>query len=305
MFDTLLGKLEDNSWLTLETSPSKSALFQPLIDRLRALELHTMVDGWSVTDNPLAKLRYGSIFAAICLQRAFGKPALATVSMRDRNLIGIQSDLLGSNEFDIRAFLAVTGDSAALSDQPRAKGVFEANSIALLNIMSYFNRGIDYAGRLIAPAPKPIYPFAVTSGNAKNTSALKRKITQKVAAGAIGVISQPVFSIEDALLLQRVFDEATRDLEGDQKKAKLIIGLFPLARLKTAQFLQAHVPGVRVPDRWIHALFEANKISPNDEERVGLEISAELFVSLRRANMPVHIMTANHFEIAKKIISAV
>ncbi|MDR2034324.1 MAG: methylenetetrahydrofolate reductase [Helicobacteraceae bacterium] len=305
MFEKLIEKLQDGSWLTLETSPSKSASFQPIIDKIAALGLDKKVDGWSVTDNPLAQLRYGSIFAAIRLQAAFNKPAIATIGMRDRNLIAIQSDILGCNEAGVRAFLAVTGDPASLSDQPRAKGVFEANSVEFLKIAHFFNRGIDYAGKTIFPAPKPIYPFAVCNSRAKNAATLKRKFAQKIGAGAIGVISQPVFSLEDARALQRLFNEVACEFEDDRKNARLILGVFPLSRLKTAQFLQSRVPGIRVSDRWIDALFEANRKGAQEEAKVGYEMSAELLRSIRRDKTPVHIMSANHFELADRLIDEI
>jgi 5,10-methylenetetrahydrofolate reductase len=300
--ETLLSKLYDGSWLTLETSPSKGASFQPIIDKLAALGLDKKVDGWSVTDNPLAQLRYGSLFAAIRLQAAFGKIALATISMRDRNLIGIQSDILGCNEAGVRAFLSVTGDPASLSDQPRAKGVFEANSVEFLKIVSFFNRGIDYAGKAINPPPKPVFAFGVTNSFAKNGAALKRKMAQKIANGALGLISQPVFSIEDAKWLLGIFEEARSEFNDERKKARLIVGVFPLSRLKTAQFLQSRVPGARVSDSWIKALFEAK--NAEEEARAGFEMSAQLFAALRREKLPVHIMSANHFELAAKLIDA-
>jgi 5,10-methylenetetrahydrofolate reductase len=300
LFETLIERLRDGSWLTLEVSPEKSASFETVIQRLRLLNLREKIDGFTVTDNPLAKLRYGSLFAAIRLQEAFGKPALATISMRDRNLLGIQSDLLGCNEAGVCAILAVTGDPADLSDQPRVKGVFDANSIELLKIMRHFNRGIDYAGKTIDPAPKPILPFAVT--NARITQNVKKKMARKLENGAIGLISQPVFSIEDADRLLEVFDEARSGFSDERQNAKLIFGIFPLTKLKTAQFLHAHVPGITIPDRFLSALYKANKISEEKEYAVGFEMSIEIFRLLRQRRFPIHIMSANRFETVNKLI---
>lgn len=305
MFETLIDRLHSGKWLTLEVSPAKTARFEPTIEKLKELGIVDLIDGFTITDNPLAKLKYGSLFASIKLQEAFGKPVLATLSMRDRNIIGLQSDLLGCNEANIRAFLAVTGDPASLSDQPHAKGVFEANSIALLKIMHYFNHGIDYAGKPIAPAPQTIYPFAVTNSYAKNQNSLKRKMAEKIKNGAIGLISQPVFSVEDAKNLLDLFNEAKSEFSDERKNSKLILGVFPLTRLKTAQFIASHVPGIKVPDSWVSALFDANDISAEEEDRVGFELSANLFREIRKAGLPVHIMSANRFDVARRLIEAV
>lgn len=297
-----MASLASGKWQTLEISPAKTASLTPTIEKIKELDIAPLVDGFVVTDNPLAKLKYGSLFASIRLQEAFKKPVLATLSMRDRNIIGLQSDLLGCNDANIRAFLAVTGDPATLSDQPHAKGVFEANSIELLKIMHYFNHGIDYAGKQISPAPQPILPFAVTNSYAKNAQTLKRKLIQKLENGAVGIISQPVFALEDAKNLLKIFDEAKSQFDDDRKNAKLIIGVFPLTRLKTAQFISSHVPGIKVPDRWISALFDANEISQEEEERIGFEMSCDLYKSLRSKNLPVHIMSANRFDVAKRLL---
>jgi 5,10-methylenetetrahydrofolate reductase len=103
-----MEKLKNGRYVTLETTPSHSASFQPVMDAIEREGLAALVDGFSTTDNPLAKLKYNALFAAMALQQRFGKPVLATMSMRDRNRIALQSDLLGANEADVRAILALT-----------------------------------------------------------------------------------------------------------------------------------------------------------------------------------------------------
>ena len=83
LFDELINKLENGRYVTLETTPSHSPVFQPIIDKIRDLGLDKLVDGFSTTDNPLAKLKYNAILAAIKLQNEFHKPVLATMSMRE------------------------------------------------------------------------------------------------------------------------------------------------------------------------------------------------------------------------------
>ncbi len=159
MFDKLIDKLQNGDYITLETTPGHSPVFTPTIEKIEALGLDKLVDGFTTTDNPLAKLKYNSLFGAKMLQDRFNKPVIATMSMRDRNKIALQSDLLGANEIDIRAILALTGDPATLSDQPHAKGVFEADSSLLLDIISAYNSGMDYAGKPFVQNPKSIHPL--------------------------------------------------------------------------------------------------------------------------------------------------
>jgi len=295
LFDTLIDKLENSTYITLETTPGHSANFSKTIDKIEKLGLDKLVDGFSTTDNPLAKLKYNSLFASKMLQDRFNKPVIATMSMRDRNKIALQSDLLGANEVDVRAILALTGDPANLSDQPHTKGVFESDSSLLLDIISAFNSGMSYAGKPFKDAPKHIYPFAVINSYAKNPKTLQKKIHKKIKHGAKGIITQPVYSLENAKQLL--------ELKGDAN-AEIILGVFPIVKLRTAQFLSAHVPGINVPDTWIDALRIANEKGTKEEYKVGFELSKNLFDELKAYHPKIHLMSANQFELAKELLES-
>ncbi len=300
VFETFLDKLRHATYITLETTPSRSAAFAPTIDRIEALGLQHLVDGFSTTDNPLAKLKYNALFAAMALQNRFDKPVLATMSMRDRNRIALQSDLLGANEAKVRTILALTGDSAHYSDQPHAKGVFEGNSNLLLEIIATLNRGEDMAGQKLIAPPQEIIPFAVIDSYAKNATALQKKLSKKVANGAVGVISQPVYDLENARKLLGMMADANAE---HHTRSVLVLGFFPITKLRTARFLDENVPGIHVPARWVEALESAAAISPEEEYRVGFELSRNLFQELKSLHPKIHIMTANQFELAKAILS--
>ncbi len=302
MFEEFIDKLQNSSILTLETTPRHSCSFEPILDRIDELGLDKYVDGFSVTDSPLAKMKYSALFATIKLQERFKKPTLATMSMRDRNKIALQSDLLGANEFDVRMVLALTGDSASASDQPKTKGVFEGNSTMLLDMIKCFNGGIDYAGQPLDLKPKKIFPFAVSNAYAKNPKNLIKKMKLKLEHGAVGIITQPVYSIDNAKKLLEMFDEAVKEADKEHKKPKLIFGYFPIIKLRTAQFLSSHVPGVYVPKRWMNAFYEAKKVSDKKQEEVGFDLSVELFRELRDLHPLTHIMAANNFGLVKRVL---
>ncbi len=209
MFEPFIDKLRHGTYITLETTPSRSAQFAPTIEKIAALGLDKLVDGFSTTDNPLAKLKYNALFAAMKLQERFGKPTLATMSMRDRNRIALQSDLLGANESDVRAILALTGDSAHYSDQPHAKGVFEGNSNLLLDIITTLNSGTDLAEqKLIAPSTDRFIRLLLSIRIPKTVLHLQKKMSKKVAHGAIAIISQPVYDSESAKKLLDMMEHA-------------------------------------------------------------------------------------------------
>lgn len=297
MFDKLIDKLKNDTYITLETTPAHSPLFAPIVEKIAELGLDKLVDGFTTTDNPLAKLKYNSLFAAKMLQDRFQKPVIATMSMRDRNKIALQSDLLGANEVDVRAILALTGDPATISDQPHTKGVFESDSSLLLDIISCFNSGINYAGKPFAHKPREIYPFAVINSYAKNPKTLQKKMQKKIKHGALGIITQPIYDIESAKLLLELKSEL------EPNSTELIFGIFPITKLRTAQFLSAHVPGINVPNSWIEALREANEKGVEEEYRVGFELSKNLLLELKALHPKIHLMTANQFQLAKDLLS--
>jgi 5,10-methylenetetrahydrofolate reductase len=303
MFDTLLEKLQNDKYLTLETTPSHEPSFDNIISQIEKYGLEKKVDGFSTTDNPLAKLKYNALFASIKLQQKFKLPVIATMTMRDRNKIALQSDLLGANDFDVRAILALTGDPAKMSDQPHVKGVFEDNSLMLLRMIYSFNNGMDFAGRLFKIAPKTISPFAVINSYAKNFKSLEKKMIAKIQHGAVGIISQPVYDIKNAKKLLEYFNSAKGQFSDQRLKSQLIIGVFPITKLRTAQFLSSNVPGIFVPQDWIDALTKASKVSIDEERKVGMELSDKLLKDIQKLHPKVHLMTANKSDIANELLA--
>jgi len=298
VFDALEAKLKNGRYVSLETTPSHSASFAPVIDTLEALGLHERVDAFSTTDNPLAKLKYNALFAAALMQQRFGKPVLATMSMRDRNRIALQSDLLGANEAGVRAILALTGDPAKNSDQREAKGVFESDSTLLLDIIAAFNAGTDLEGKAFTVAPQPILPFAVVNSFARNPKSLYKKMAKKVEHGAQGIITQPVFDLDNAKVLLELMEDANRR---HGTSAQLVLGLFPITKLRTAQFLDAHVPGIHVPPSWLEALGGAK--DADDAYKIGFDLSKQLFDDIMALHPKVHLMMANQFEVAAELLA--
>lgn len=302
MFQKLIHKLQNEEYLTLETTPSHEPVLDGIIEKIKVYDLASKVDGFTTTDNPLSKLKYNSFFASLRLQQTFNKPVITTLSMRDRNKIALQSDLLGGNDFDIRAILALTGDPVHMSDQPHAKGVFENNSNLLLEIINSFNNGMDFSGKPFKIAPKEIYPFAVINSFAKNFKTLEKKMFKKISNHAVGIITQPIYDIENGKILLESFRNAKSEFQDERKKSELILGVFPITKLRTAQFLASHVPGIYVPNTWIDALTKASKMGEDEEHKVGMELSQKLLTDIQQFHPKIHLMTANRFDIANELI---
>lgn len=300
MIESFIDRLVHQGSITIEVTPPRSCTLDTILSTIDT-HLSTLdFDGFSVTDNPLAKLKFSAIVTAQVLQERYKKPAITTMSMRDKNIIALQSDLLGMNYCNLRTVLALTGDPAKLSDQPDAKGVFEGDSTKLLRTIACFNAGIDYAGKPFTTKPKPVYPFAVSNSYAKNFSHIQKKWHKKIEAGAKAIITQPIFDEEIAKKLLSLFEETRSSFNDERSQVQLIFGFFPITRLRTAQFLSSHVPGIYVPQEWINDLLNASH--EEEETRIGFERSRNLLHILYRLNPRIHIMTANKFDLASQLI---
>jgi len=306
MFQAFCKKLQSKEpFITIEITPPHGASISGIIETIENLGLHEKVAGFSVTDNPLAKLKMDATLSAIKLQERFKKPVLATISMRDKNKLSLQSTLLGANDFNIRTILALTGDPAKLSDQPEVKGVLERDSTLLLSIIYRLNNGLDYNNRPLNPKPKPIYPFAVSNAYARNMNNIKKKMIKKLNYGARAIITQPVYDIENAKRLLEIFEESKREsIRDTAKEAQLILGQFPVVRAKTANFISDSVPGITVPKNIIDEINLATMDGEEREYEVGFNISKGIFDEIMQLHPKVHLMTHNGFDLCLKIMGS-
>jgi 5,10-methylenetetrahydrofolate reductase len=126
----------------------------------------------------------------------------------------------------------------------------------------------------------------------------------KLEHGAKAIITQPVYSVVNAKMLLELFEKAKIEAGDKAKDAQLILGYFPITKLRTAQFLTAHVPGVDVPKEWGEKLFNAKKISNEEQDKVGLELSVKAFGEIYDLHPKMHLMAANNFVLAKTIIES-
>jgi 5,10-methylenetetrahydrofolate reductase len=305
MFEKFCKKLQsDEPFVTVEITPPHGASIDKIIENIKLLNLDKKVAGFSVTDNPLAKLKMDATLSAIKVQNSFNKPVIATMSMRDKNKLSLQSTLLGANDFNLRTILALTGDPAKLSDQPEVKGVLERDSTLLLSIIYRLNNGLDYNNRPLNPKPKPIYPFAVSNAYAKNMNNIKKKIIKKLNYGARGIITQPVYDLDNAKELIEIFEECkVKSVRDMAKDAKLILGQFPVVRARTANFISDNVPGITVPKHIIDEMNLAGMDGEEKEQEVGFALSKEIFDNIMKIYPKVHLMTHNRFDLCVQLIN--
>lgn len=218
--------------LCLEVNPPRGTDVEGVLARCGSLR---GIDFVNITDSALAKMRLSALtFAAIFKQRVGIEP-LVNVSCRDRNIIALQSELLGAWAMGVRSVIALTGDAVTVGDLPDAKGVFEINSIGLLNIVTTLNGGKDVAGVELKGSPDFV-SGVVVNPNARNRDAEIKRLVKKRDAGATYALSQPVFDREQG----RAFFEAAAAVGID-----LFIGLMPFRSARSVEGV-ARVPGIKV-----------------------------------------------------------
>ncbi|MFH1369839.1 MAG: bifunctional homocysteine S-methyltransferase/methylenetetrahydrofolate reductase [Planctomycetota bacterium] len=253
---------------TIEITPPKGLDIEPILEKAR-LCAEMGIDAINIPDGPRASSRLSPMVTAVKIQQAANIEAILHFCCRDRNLIGMQSDILGAYAIGLRNMLVITGDPPKMGDYPQATGVFDMDSITLTGVIKNLNRGIDLGGNRFSP------PTSLVIGVGANPVAtdIKREIEkfrQKVMAGAEFAITQPVF---DA-------DTLFRFLEKIEKfKIQIIAGIWPFTSLKNAEFMANEVPGVVVPSRLLERMSEAK--TQQDGRKIGVEIARELIAQIQ------------------------
>lgn len=286
-------KLTEGKWIcNIEIVPPQGYQLNNTIEK--AVQCREAgFDAINIPDGPRASSRISAIAAACMIQREAGIETILHQCCRDKNLIGMQSDLLGCAALGINNILFITGDPPKLGDYPFASGVFDIDSIGIIKIQNRLNHGLDLIGKPI-PAPTAAVIGAGADPNAIDMEREIRRTREKIEAGAEYIVTQPVFDA-DALLR---FIENVPELQ----KIPVIAGIWPLASLRNAEFMKNEVPGVTVPD---HVIKRMSAVSTKEEQLdVGIAIAKESIEKIRHAVAGVQISAPfGKVEIAIRVIS--
>src|SRR5512133_584504 len=223
--------------ITVELDPPKGMNCDRIMEGCRRLK-EAGADSINLAENPLARPRMGNIALGSLIQREVGIEVIVHVTGRDRNLIGMQSDLMGASLLGIRSILAVTGDPATMGDHAGAKSVFDLHSFTLIKLLSDLNRGVNAIGNPIGSGTG-FTIGAAFNPNTKSTAVQAERLRKKVANGAVFAQSQPIY--DPALFFESL--ELTRGCG-----IPLLPGVMPLVSERNAEYLHNEVPGISVPD---------------------------------------------------------
>jgi methionine synthase I (cobalamin-dependent)/5,10-methylenetetrahydrofolate reductase len=264
------AKLAEGRFITtVEIVPPKGVDPTPMFEQVRQLKA-AGVDAVNVPDGPRAQSRMGALLSAVMIEREVGLEAVVHYACRDRNLLGMLSDLLGASAAGVRNLLIVTGDPPKMGPYPEATAVFDIDSIGLTNLVSRLNRGLDPGGNPIGQPTRFVIGVGVNPAAPDFERELKR-FAYKVEAGAEFAITQPVF---DLAQLDRLLVHA------ESFRIPVVAGIWPLVSLRNAEFLANEVPGVSVPDAVVDRMRAASAHGKEEALAEGVRISREMLAAV-------------------------
>ncbi|NIA13254.1 MAG: bifunctional homocysteine S-methyltransferase/methylenetetrahydrofolate reductase [Nitrospiraceae bacterium] len=262
-------RLANGTWITtVEILPPRGYDLTDTIAKARELYVNG-VDAINIPDGPRASSRISPLITSLNIQREARIEVILHFCSRDRNLIGMQADLLACAASGIHNILFVTGDPPKLGNYPFATGVFDVDSIGMCGVQSRLNQGIDIGGQAIEPKTKAAIGVGADPTMLDQEREVRR-FHEKVEAGAEYAITQPVFD-PDALL---AFLDKVQHLG-----TPMLAGIWPLASLRNAEFLQNEVPGVTIPENTMARMSAYS--TKEDQRRVGIEIAREAVERVR------------------------
>ncbi|MFC4353946.1 bifunctional homocysteine S-methyltransferase/methylenetetrahydrofolate reductase [Chryseomicrobium palamuruense] len=275
----LLQKVKRETTILVELDPPKHLNTDRFYEGIEALH-QAGADALTLADNPLASPRVGNDAVAAIIKERYGATPLVHLTCRDRNLIGLQSHLMGLHELGVQDLLAITGDPAKIGDFPGAASVYDLSSLELIELIKQNNRGLSFSGKSLE-RPTNFSVGAAFNPNYRHMDASIKRLEKKVASGADYFITQPVFGIDQLHALA----------EAAQKVDKpFFVGIMPLLSSRNAEFLHHEVPGIRLPEETRRRMRDAGD-DPKRSLEVGMTITKEILAEAVRLFRGIYIIT--------------
>ncbi len=255
---------------SVEVLPPKGCDAQATLDSIRLLKV-AGVDAVNIPDGPRAQTRMSAQATAVLVERDIGIEAVLHYCCRDRNLLGMMSDLLGAAALGLHNLLIITGDPPKMGPYPDATAVFDIDAIGLTNMANKLNHGLDIGNNPIGKPTEFSIGVGVNPG-AVNLEEEIRRFEWKVEAGAEYAITQPVFDTEQ---LRTFLDRISH------VRIPIVAGIWPLVSFRNAEFLHNEVPGVNVTPEILERMRLASDRGKEDAREEGIAIARESLLEVR------------------------
>ncbi len=258
----LAALLGEKFVISVEIDPPRGLDPSNSLEAAKLMKEHG-VDAINIADGPRASARMSPMILATLIEREVGIETILHYCCRDRNLLGMQADLIGAHAIGLRNVLIITGDPPKLGDYPSATAVFDVDSIGLVRIVRNLNAGLDLAGNPLGAATSFTIGVGVNPGAIDIETELAR-FHEKVEAGAEYALTQPVY---EASLLERFLEQAMG------VDIPVLVGILPLSSYRNAEFLHNEVPGMQIPERIRKLMRRAS--SGEAARAVGVQVARE------------------------------
>jgi homocysteine S-methyltransferase len=290
------AKLARGEWIrTVEIVPPRGVDPAPMLAQARALR-DAGVDAVNVPDGPRAQSRMGALISGLMIEREVGIETVVHYCCRDRNLLGMLSDLLGASAAGLRNLLIITGDPPKMGPYPEATAVFDIDAIGLTNLVARLNRGLDPGGNAIGAPTRFVHGVGVNPA-AVDLERELRRFAWKAEAGACFAMTQPVF---DVAQLERFLPLV------EEYHVPIIAGIWPLVSLRNAEFLANEVPGVTVPDAVIVRMRKASEKGKEAALAEGVAIAREMAESVRTSVRGIQVAAPlGRVEVAVDVLASI
>ncbi len=251
------------------------------------------VDFINIADSPMARVRMSALTLCYLIQNHVGVETILHFTTRDRNLMGLQSDLIGAHALGVRNIIALTGDPPSLGDYPNATPVYDVDSIGLVRVIKSFNQGVDAAGASIGQMAS--FTVAVAADPTRpDLEEEARRLNRKVEAGADLIMTQPVFDIS----IWTTFENMYTSMFGEIA-VPVLLGVLPLQSHRHAEFLHNEVPGITLTNE----ARERMRIAGSEGRKEGVRLAQELLRSARDVVHGVYIMPSfGRYEVAAEVL---
>ncbi|WP_110927845.1 bifunctional homocysteine S-methyltransferase/methylenetetrahydrofolate reductase [Bacillus massiliglaciei] len=275
----LYEKAKTKRTILVELDPPKKLGIEQFLKGAASLK-QSGADTITLADNSLASPRISNSALGSILKNQYGMNPMIHVTCRDRNLIGIQSHLMGLQTMGLHEILVVTGDPSKIGDFPGATSVYDLSSFDLISLVSQFNKGVSYSGQSLGG--KTNFNIAAAfNPNVRHLDKAVIRMEKKISCGAHSFLTQPIFSLEQA---EEVY-MATKHI-----KAPIFIGVMPLTSTNNAEFIHNEVPGIKLPDSIRKAMAAAGN-NPVKAKEEGLRIAMELIDAIREKFNGIYLIT--------------